>query len=95
MSQLEFIFISGFRNDIDNHDDDKGDRDDHGDDDDTDKVLVDGNPPYCPPDRQALSWQVRWTGGQRWDQRVLMITTVKIFYLEYSLVHCIFSFGSF
>ena len=48
MSQLEFIFISGFRNDIDNHDDDKGDRDDHGDDDGngTNKVLVDGNPPH-------------------------------------------------
>ena len=46
LSQLEFIFISGFRNDIDNHDDDKGDRDDkgghndHGDDDDTDKVWL-------------------------------------------------------
>ena len=46
LSQLEFIFISGFRNDIDNDDDDKGDRDDHGDDDDTNKVLVDGNPPH-------------------------------------------------
>ena len=38
--------MSGFRIDIDNHYDDKGDHDDHVDDDDTNKVLVDGNPPH-------------------------------------------------